>query len=93
MLQAVSHPFLLALEKGAVLCDGAMGTLLHERGVALSACLEAVNLESPDLVAAIHREYIEAGAEIIETNTYGATGVLLNRHGLADRVRDRKSVV
>ena len=55
MLQAVSHPFLLALEKGVLLCDGAMGTLLHERGVPLSACLEAVNLENPDLVAAIHR--------------------------------------
>ena len=60
MLQAVSHPFLLALEKGVVFCDGAMSTLLHERGVALSACLEAANLESPDQVAATHREYIEA---------------------------------
>ena len=87
-MQAVSHPFLLALEKGALLCDGAMGTLLHERGVPLSACLEAVNLESPDLVAAIHREYIEAGAEIIETNTFGATGLRLNRYGLADRVKE-----
>ena len=87
-LHAVSHPFLLALEKGVLLCDGAMGTLLHERGVPLSACLEAVNLESPDLVAAIHREYVEAGAEIIETNTYGATGLLLNRYGLADRVKE-----
>jgi homocysteine S-methyltransferase len=88
MLQAVSHPFLLALEKGVLLCDGAMGTLLHERGVPLSACLEAVNLENPDLVAAIHREYVEAGAEIIETNTFGATGLCLNRYGLADRVRE-----
>jgi len=88
MLQAVSHPLLLALEKGVVLCDGAMGTLLHDRGVPLSACLEAVNLENPDLVAAIHREYIEAGAEIIETNTFGATGLRLNRYGLADRVRE-----
>jgi homocysteine S-methyltransferase len=88
MLQAVSHPFLLALEKGVLLCDGAMGTLLHERGVPLSACLEAVNLENPDLVAAIHREYVEAGAEIIETNTFGATGLRLNRYGLADRVRE-----
>jgi methionine synthase / methylenetetrahydrofolate reductase (NADH) len=88
MLQAVSHPLLLALEKGVVLCDGAMGTLLHDRGVPLSACLEAVNLENPDLVAAIHRDYIEAGAEIIETNTYGATSLLLNRYGLADRVRE-----
>jgi homocysteine S-methyltransferase len=87
MLQAVSHPFLLVLEKGLLLCDGAMGTLLHKRGVPLSACLEAVNLENPDLVSAIHREHVEAGAEIIETNTFGATSLLLNRHGLAGRVK------
>jgi methionine synthase I (cobalamin-dependent) len=60
MSQAVSRPFLLALEKGVLLCDGAMGTLLHDRSVPLSACLEAVNLKSPGLVAAIHRDYIEA---------------------------------
>jgi homocysteine S-methyltransferase len=88
MWQTASRPFLLALEKGVLLCDGATGTLLHDRGVPLSACLEAVNLESPDLVAAIHRDYIEAGAEIIETNTFGATSVRLNRYGLADRVRE-----
>jgi homocysteine S-methyltransferase len=88
MLQTASRPFLLALEKGVLLCDGAMGTLLHHRGVPLSACLEAVNLEKPDLVAAIHRDYIEAGAEIIETNTFGATSLRLNRYGLADRVRE-----
>jgi methionine synthase I (cobalamin-dependent) len=88
MLQAVTHPFLLALEKGVLLCDGAMGTLLHERGVPLSACLEAVNLDNPDLVASIHRDYIEAGAQIVETNTFGGSGLRLNRYGLADRVRE-----
>src|SRR3990172_2982298 len=87
MLQVATHPFLLALEKGVLLCDGAMGTLLHERGVPLSACLEAVNLENPDLVAAIHRDYIEAGAQIVETNTFGATSLRLRRYGLADRQR------
>jgi methionine synthase I (cobalamin-dependent) len=65
ILQAVSHPFLLALEKGVLLCDGAIGTLLHERGVLLSVCLEAANLESPDLVAAIHREYIEVMRAVV----------------------------
>src|SRR4030042_462548 len=86
MLQVASHPFVLALEKGILLCDGAMGTLLHERGVPVSACLEAVNLDNPDLVASVHREYIEAGAQIIETNTFGGTGLRLNRYGLAKRV-------
>src|SRR3990172_710925 len=88
MLQVATHPFLLALEKGVLLCDGAMGTLLQERGAPFSACLEAVNLEPPALVASIHSEYIEAGAQIIETNTFGATGLRLNRYGLADRVRE-----
>jgi len=87
MLQAVSHPFLLVLEKGVLLCDGGMGTVLHERGVPLSACLEAVNLESSDLASAVDRDYVEAGAEIIETNTFGAIGLLPNRHGLAGRVK------
>ncbi len=88
MVRAASHPFLLALEKGVLLCDGAMGTLLHERGVPPSSCLEAVNLENPELVAAVHRDYVDAGAQIIEANTFGATRFRLDRHGLGDRVSE-----
>jgi methionine synthase / methylenetetrahydrofolate reductase(NADPH) len=84
----MTHPFLSRLEHGPILCDGAMGTLLHERGVSIDACFDELNLTDPVLVTDIHREYIAAGAEIIETNTFGANRFKLDAHGLADRVRD-----
>jgi homocysteine S-methyltransferase len=65
--------------RGAVLFDGAMGTELNARGVAVGQCLEEVNLAQPALVLGIHRDYIAAGADVIETNTFGA-----NRFGLGD---------
>jgi hypothetical protein len=64
-LQAVSHSFLLALEKGVRLCDDAVGILLHGPGVRLFACLEAASLESCNLVAAIYREHIEAMRAVV----------------------------
>jgi methionine synthase I (cobalamin-dependent)/5,10-methylenetetrahydrofolate reductase len=82
----LSHPFTEAIEQGVLLLDGAMGTLLHERGVPASDCLEQVNVENPDLVRFLHVDYIQAGADIIETNTFSANRVLLARHGLGDRV-------
>jgi methionine synthase I (cobalamin-dependent) len=66
-LQAVSHAFLLALERGTLLRDGAMGTLPHDRAVPLSARLEAINLESLGLVTAMHGDSTEAGAETAKT--------------------------
>jgi methionine synthase I (cobalamin-dependent)/5,10-methylenetetrahydrofolate reductase len=84
----LSHPLLEAIEQGVLLLDGAMGTLLHERGVPASACLEQVNLDNPDLVRFLHVDYIQAGADIIETNTFSANRVLLARHGLGDRTRE-----
>ncbi|NLN69465.1 MAG: bifunctional homocysteine S-methyltransferase/methylenetetrahydrofolate reductase [Chloroflexi bacterium] len=68
--------------------DGAMGTLLHDRGVKIDACFDALNLTHPAIVAEIHRDYIQAGAEIIKTNTYGANRTKLDRHGLVDRVEE-----
>ena len=61
----MSHPFLDRLQQGPILCDGAMGTLLYERGIPLDHCFDELNLSQPDLVVEIHREYIAAGAEII----------------------------
>ena len=69
-----------------IVTDGAMGTLLHERGVEIDACFDELNLTQPAVVAEIHRDYIQAGAEIIKTNTFGANRTKLDRHGLDDRV-------
>ncbi len=77
------NPFLSLLESGCpILSDGAMGTLLHARGVNYEECFDALNLSNPALVAEIHREYIEAGAQIIQTNTFGANRYKLSRVGL-----------
>ncbi|HEY9121666.1 MAG TPA: bifunctional homocysteine S-methyltransferase/methylenetetrahydrofolate reductase, partial [Brevefilum sp.] len=74
-----------------IVTDGAMGTLLHERGVEIDACFDELNLMEPAVVAEIHRDYIQAGAEIIKTNTFGANRTKLERHGLDDRVGEVNS--
>jgi len=68
-----------------ILGDGAMGTMLNARGVGFAGCFDALNLNEPELVADIHREYIEAGAEIIQTNTFGANRYKLAAHGLEEK--------
>src|SRR5258708_2405238 len=69
-----------------VLCDGAMGTSLYARGIFINRCYDELNLSQPELVRNIHEEYLQAGAEIIETNTFGANALRLQRYGFADRV-------
>ena len=64
--------------------DGAMGTMLYARGVFINVCYDELNLKAPDLVRDIHREYVKAGAEILETNTFGANPVKLGHYGLAE---------
>jgi len=76
------------LKKGPVLCDGAMGTLLYSKGVFINRCYDELNLSQPDLIRGIHHEYLKCGAEIIETNTFGANSFRLARHSLADRVHE-----
>jgi len=78
-------PFLARLAQGPLLADGAMGTLLFERGIPYERCFDEVNASQPAMVEAIHREYLAAGAELIETNTFGANAVRLASHGLAER--------
>lgn len=73
-------------EAGGLLFDGAMGTLLYQRGIFLNRCFEAINLEQPELVQAIHQEYIEAGATVQTTNTFGANRIRLSAHGFEDQV-------
>ncbi|MDE3097443.1 MAG: bifunctional homocysteine S-methyltransferase/methylenetetrahydrofolate reductase [Chloroflexota bacterium] len=80
------NPFLAALEDRVLLGDGAMGTLLHARGIAQNACIDAQVLEQPDVVRRIHEDYIAAGADIIETDTFGANRYRLGRFGYADKV-------
>jgi len=71
-----------------VLADGAMGTVLYARGVFINRCYDELNLSDPNLILSIHEDYLQAGAEIIETNTFGANRFRLTRHGLASRVAD-----
>ncbi|MGB1658567.1 MAG: homocysteine S-methyltransferase family protein, partial [Longimicrobiales bacterium] len=68
--------------------DGAMGTLLYSRGVFVNVCYDELNLSRPELVQGIHEEYVEAGAEILETNTFGANPVKLSSYGLDDRTEE-----
>ncbi len=84
----MKNPFLSALEERVLLADGAMGTLLHSRGVSTSTCLDALVLDNADVVRRVHEDYIAAGADIIETDTFGANRFRLARHGFEDRVRD-----
>lgn len=81
-------PFLDRLERGPVLADGAMGSQLYARGISYERCFDELNLTDPALIQRIHRDYIRAGAELIETNTYGANRFKLAQFGLEDRVRD-----
>src|SRR6266545_4865625 len=80
--------FLTRLNRGPVLCDGAMGTLLYANGIFINRCYDELNVSQPDLIRDIHHEYLQAGAEIIETNTFGGNSYRLERHGLTDKVRD-----
>ena len=82
------HPFLERLALGPILCDGAMGTQLYERGISFEHCFEELNLSDPELIKGVHLDYINAGAEIIETNTFGGNRFRLAAHGLEERVRD-----
>jgi homocysteine S-methyltransferase len=71
---------------GTVLCDGAMGSMLYGRGIFINRCYDELNVSQPDLVRAVHTEYLQAGAVVIETNTFGANAIRLERHGLEGRV-------
>jgi homocysteine S-methyltransferase len=71
-----------------IVTDGAMGTLLHASGIPFDDCFDALNLTQPAIVADIHRAYIQAGAEVIKTNTFGANRIKLDRHGLEARVAE-----
>ncbi len=78
--------FLQLIASQTLLADGAMGTMLHARGVGFDKCFDELNLTNPSAVAEIHRAYIEAGAQLIITNTFGANRFKLTKHGLQDKL-------
>lgn len=86
--QLSRNKFIALLESSdqPILGDGAMGTMLNALGVGFDQCFDALNLKNPSLVAQVHREYIEAGAQIIQTNTFGANRYKLTEHNLGDKV-------
>jgi len=81
-------PFLDSVARGPIVFDGAMGTQLYERGYFISRSFDEANLTRPDLVLGIHRDYVAAGAQIIESNTFGANRELLRRYGAEDRLKE-----
>jgi methionine synthase I (cobalamin-dependent)/5,10-methylenetetrahydrofolate reductase len=80
--------FLTRLKQSPVLCDGATGTLLYAKGIFINRCYDELNVSQPDLIRELHHEYMQAGAEIIETNTFGGNSFRLARHSMENRVRE-----
>ncbi|MBN1447134.1 MAG: bifunctional homocysteine S-methyltransferase/methylenetetrahydrofolate reductase [Bacteroidetes bacterium] len=81
-------PFLEKIRQSVVLFDGGMGTELYRRGVFINKCYDELNLSNPALVEQVHRDYRLAGADVLETNTFGANPVKLEAHGLLDQLED-----
>ncbi|MFH0758524.1 MAG: bifunctional homocysteine S-methyltransferase/methylenetetrahydrofolate reductase [Bacteroidota bacterium] len=87
-------PFESYLKENLVLLDGAMGSLIYERGVFIDKCYDELNLSRPELIRSIHEDYVRSGAKVIETNTYGANRYKLKSHNLLDQMEEinRKGV-
>jgi methionine synthase I (cobalamin-dependent)/5,10-methylenetetrahydrofolate reductase len=85
---SAANPLEALFANRTVLCDGAMGTVLYAKGVFINRCYDELNLSQPEMIRSIHEEYLQSGAEIIETNTFGANPFRLKRHGLEDKTRE-----
>src|ERR1700757_4419518 len=84
----MASDFLSRIKQSPILCDGAMGTLLYTKGIFINRSYDELNLSQPELIRGIHHDYLQAGAEIIETNTFGANSFRMARHSLADKVAE-----
>src|ERR1700680_4788933 len=84
----MANDLLTRLKESAVLCDGATGTLLYAKGIFINRCYDELNVSQPELIRELHHEYMQAGAEIIETNTFGGNSFRLARHSMENRVRE-----
>lgn len=82
------HPLFDRLRRGPILADGGMGTMLYQRGISFERCFDELNRSDPQIVLRIHQDYLAAGAQLIETNTFGGNRVRLSAHGLESKVRD-----
>ena len=80
------RPFIEALNQRVLVCDGAMGTMLYAKGVFINKSFDALNFTQPDIVFEVHQEYVRAGADILETNTFGANRIKLGSFGLAEKL-------
>ncbi len=78
------QPFIEALNQRVLVCDGAMGTMLYSKGVFINKSFDALNLSRPELVEEVHQDYVRAGADIVETNTFGANRIKLGSFGLGE---------
>src|SRR5579864_4488157 len=76
-----------ALAAGPLVVDGAMGSQLYERGILHNSCLEELCVSKPEVIRKIHEDYVRAGAQVLETNTFGANAMRLEKHGLSGQVR------
>src|SRR6266487_4601298 len=84
----MKEDLLTSLRSGRLLADGGIGTSLVERGVSVDACFEVLNADDPDLVAGVHRSFVEAGAQLVTSNTFGANRFKLAARGRAERVAE-----
>src|SRR3954465_5128638 len=82
------QPFAEALGQRVLICDGAMGTMLYANGIFINKSFDALNLTNPEVVGSVHAEYVRAGADIIETNTFGANRIKLSSFGMAEKLRE-----
>ncbi|MGA7412297.1 MAG: bifunctional homocysteine S-methyltransferase/methylenetetrahydrofolate reductase [Bryobacteraceae bacterium] len=82
-----SAEFRRKLESGLVVADGAMGTMLYGKGIFINRCFDELNLASPQMIKEVHQEYVKAGAEIIETNTFGGNRLRLTAFGLGEKLK------
>jgi len=80
--------FRQSLQRDVIVFDGGVGTYLYEKGIFINTCFDELNLTNPDIVAEVHRDYINAGADVIETNTFGANRIKLAPYGLEPKVAE-----
>jgi homocysteine S-methyltransferase len=87
----INRPFLEALDERVLVCDGAMGTMLYAKGVFINRSFDSLNIMAPDTVMEVHQDYVRAGADVLETNTFGANRLKLRSFGLGDKVNEINS--